>query len=98
MDEGEQEEPEYECIGEGEYRVDGSLSLDELSELVRIPLEDESHETVAGFLMDQTEKIPEVGDRIEHAGIVFTVEAVDGKRASQVRVQILPQSEAQEIS
>lgn len=98
MDEGEHEEPEYEQVGEGEYRVDGGFSLDELSELVHIPLEDESHETVAGFLMDQNEKVPEVGDRIEHSGIEFTVEAVDGKRASQVRVRILPQSEAQEIS
>lgn len=98
MDEGEHEEPEYEQVSEGEYRVDGGLSLDELSELIRVRLEDESHETVAGFLMNQTEKIPEVGDRIEHSGVVFTVEAVDGKRASTVRVQILPRSEVQEVS
>lgn len=98
MDEGEQEEPEYEQVGEGEYRVDGGFSLDELSDLINVRLEDESHETVAGFLMNQTEKILEVGDRFEHSGVMFTVEAVDGRRASSVRVQILPRSEVQEIT
>lgn len=98
MDEGEREEPEYERVGEGEYRVDGGFGLDELSELIHVKLEDNSHETVAGFLMNQTEKIPEVGDRFEHAGVLFTVETVDGKRASSVRVQILQRPEVQEIA
>jgi len=96
MDEGEEEEPDYEQVAENEYRVDGGFRLDELSELVHIELEDGAHETVAGFLMDRTEKIPEVGDRVEHAGIIFTVEAVDGKRASVVRVQVGPTPEVQE--
>lgn len=96
MDEGEEEEPAYEQVAENEYRVDGGFRLDELRELVHVDLEDGAHETVAGFLMDRTEKIPEVGDRVEHAGIVFTVEAVDGKRASVVRVQVGPTPEVQE--
>lgn len=86
MDEDEQEERAYEKISEGRYRVEGSLALDELSELIGVQIEDEEHETLAGFLMEQTDKIPEVGDQISHRGVVFTVEAVDGKRAATVHV------------
>lgn len=96
MDEGEFEEPEYELVGENVYRVDGGFNLDDLSDLIGVKFEDESHETVAGFLMHQTEKIPEVGDRLEHSNVVFTVEEVEGRRASAVRVELLPSEETQE--
>lgn len=93
QDEDEQEEPDFEQIGERAYRVKGSLPLDELSELLGVKLEDESHETVAGFLMNQTNKVPEPGDGIIHSGVRFTVEACDGKRASTVRIQLLKDSQ-----
>ena len=50
-------------------------------------------ETVAGFLMNQIDRIPETGDRIEHSGVVFVVEACEGKRASSVWASIPSQTE-----
>ena len=86
----------YEQIDERTYRVKGNMSLDELSELTNITAEDTEHNTVAGFLMDQTEKVLEVGDRIDFAGVQFTVEAVDGKRAALVRVELPERAQEQE--
>jgi len=88
-DEDEHEEPAYKQLAEGTYRVEGGLPLDELSEVIGIPLVDEAHETVGGFLMEKAEKVLESGDEIELAGVRFTVEACEGKRASTVRVQLL---------
>ncbi len=88
QDEGDEEKPPYEQIGEGVYRVEGSFSLDELCDLVRVPIEDEEHNTVAGFLMHHMEKLPAVGDRISHLGVTFTVEKIVRRRASLVRVEI----------
>jgi CBS domain containing-hemolysin-like protein len=88
LEEGEHEQPPYEQLDERVYRVDGGLPLDELSELLGMEIEDEEHETVAGFVMNQIDKIPEVGDRIEHPGGLFTVEECDGKRASTVRIEL----------
>lgn len=96
MDEGEFEEPEYELVGENVYRVDGGFNLDDLSDLIGVKFEDESHETVAGFLMHQTEKIPEVGDTLEYSNVVFTIEEVEGRRASAVRVVLRPTADVQE--
>lgn len=89
-EEDEEEEVLVVKIQEGLYRVDGGLSLDELEELTGVPVDDEEHATVGGFIMDRAEKIPEPGDRIECTGVIYTVEAVDGRRITQLRVQVPP--------
>lgn len=85
-DEFDEEQKPYEQIAEGVYRVAGGFALDDLEELTGVELGETEHQTVAGFLMDRTEKMPQVGDRIEHAGITFLVEQVQGKRASLVHI------------
>ncbi|MDQ1255964.1 MAG: HlyC/CorC family transporter, partial [Candidatus Hydrogenedentes bacterium] len=96
MDEDEDEEPGCVKIADGIYRLDGNLPLDELEELAGVALEDEEHETVAGFLMGKSDKILDAGDHIHHAGIVFTVESVDGKRADVVRMEILESADEED--
>ena len=84
----EDDVPRFEVLGKGHFRVDGSIPLDELSELIGIRIEDEKHETLGGFFMELTNKIPKLGDQTEHQGALFTVEAVDGKRVSSLRVDL----------
>lgn len=86
----------YEQVAERVYRVKGNMPLEELTELTDIPVEDAEHNTVAGFLMDKTEKVLEAGDRIHYAGIQFTVEAVERKRASLVRIELPERAENRE--
>lgn len=69
------------------YEVDGSYPLDELEDITGVAVEDESHTTVAGFLMEQSDKVLEVGDKIDHGGVVYTVEEMEGKRVSRLTVQ-----------
>lgn len=88
QEEDKSEKPLYLSLGDGVYRVDGRLPLDELSELIGIDIQDDEHETVAGFLMDQTSKVPEVGDRVNYLGAIFTVERVEGKRVASLRVHL----------
>lgn len=87
-EEDEDEDPMIEDLGAGQYRADGGYSLHEFQELTGIALPDEEHTTIAGFLMDHTEKIPAEGDTIAFEGIVFTVEAVDGKRVSTLTFEV----------
>ena len=86
-DASSEEKPTVQLLGHGSYLVDGNLPLDELHELIDIELDDTEHETLAGFLMEQTNKIPERGDEVEFAGAVFTVREVDGKRASSIQIE-----------
>ena len=84
----EEEPPAYVREGEGVFCVEGSLPLDEMESLIGNPVEAEEHTTVAGFLMEKTDKLPEVGDRIEDSGVLYTIEALDGKRVSRVRIEV----------
>lgn len=78
----------YKRLAKGSYLLDGGMPLDELSELLGVDLKSDEHETIAGFVIDQLGKIPEKGDRIDHAGVAFTVEDVDGKRATSLRADL----------
>lgn len=85
-----------EPLGDATYQVDGSLPLDDLRELLSVDLDDSEHETVAGFFIDHTNKVPEKGDSMTHEGILFTVVRVDGKRASLLRVRVLNSAEREQ--
>lgn len=87
-DEALEQQPPYELVGEGLYRVEGNLSLDDLQQLTGAPVEDEEHTTVAGFLMDLSEKVLQEGDRVEHAGVEYLVERVEKKRVAQVLIKV----------
>ena len=92
-DVGEEEESEEEVatmVSPGVFRVSGSFPLDELEELAGVQVDDEEHTTVAGFLMTKSDKILEVGDLIEHGGVLFAIEKVAGKRVANVRIQVVP--------
>ncbi len=93
MDEDEQETPSYERLGENIFRVEGGLPLDELSEILRIKLEDEEHETVAGYLMQMSDRILQAGDVLEQQGMRFVVERCEGKRVESVRIELVPDPE-----
>jgi len=87
-DEDEVEPLLYKQLGAGKFQVDGGLPLDELSELLGVEIPDEEHETVAGFFIEQTNKIPEIGDTLTHDGMLFVIDAVDGKRAEKLTVHL----------
>jgi len=77
----------YKRLAKGSYRVEGSMPLADLSRLLGVEFETGAHETAAGYFMHQLGKIPDKGDVIERDGVVFTVEEVQGKRVSALRVE-----------
>ena len=97
LDKNEHNQPGYEALDAGVYRVEGSFPLDELNELMGTTLEDEEHETVAGFVMTQSDKIPEPGDEIVYENVRFIVEACDGKRVLSLRVHAGASQSSEEV-
>jgi putative hemolysin len=78
---------QYKRIARGCYRVEGSIALDDLSRLIGVEFESGAHETAAGYFMHELGRIPAAGDSIERDGVVFTVEEVQGRHASALRVE-----------
>ena len=76
----------------------GSLRPDELAERtgVLVP-EDGPYETVAGFVMKELGRLPEVGDEVTVAGGTLHVVRLDGRRIDRIRFSPAPADE-QEVN
>src|SRR5256885_5835287 len=70
---------------DGSYLISGWMSAVEFASLLRFELPASRHyQTVAGFLLSQFGRIPDVGDRIEVEGWRFEVIDLDGRRIDKV--------------
>jgi len=79
--------------------LDASFNIRDLELDYQITLpRDEGFETLAGFVLAQLQRIPQVGDSFRFDGRRFTVTAMDGLRVDRVRIeseQSLSQAEPQ---
>ncbi len=74
-------------IGDRSWLVDGRFPIDDAIEL-GWPIEDsDEYETVAGFILDEADGLPEPGDVIEKDGWQFRVQTVRGQRIALMRVR-----------
>ena len=87
VDEHDEEEPTIEHVAEGEYVVDGGLSISDLNELLDVRLPDDDWETVGGFLFGTLEHVPDEGESVPFDGWTLTVVEMEGRRVRRVRVQ-----------
>jgi putative hemolysin len=77
----------------GEVEVDGLLNLEDFADHTGLELPEGPYETVAGFVIHQLGRLPEVHESVEALGHRFTVTELDGRRISQVRLTPLPEAQ-----
>lgn len=73
-------------LKEGEYRVFCSADLDDLFEFFHIQCETEAS-TINGWILENLDRIPAVGDAFTYQDITFTVARVDSNRTEEVLVR-----------
>jgi len=70
----------------GPQEVDGLLNLDDFTEVTGLQLPEGPYETVAGYVLAELGRLPEVGDTIEVEGRTLTVLELDGRRIARLSV------------
>jgi CBS domain containing-hemolysin-like protein len=90
-DEYDREEPQVEPAGDGRYRVNARLAVDELNELLQVDLPREEWDTVGGLMMGLLGRLPTQGEHVELEGLRFTAERVQGRRIAKVLVERVDQ-------
>jgi putative hemolysin len=70
----------------GPQEVDGLLNLDDFAEVTGVHLPDGPYETVAGYVLAELGRLPQIGDTIEVEGRVLTVLELDGRRIARLSV------------
>ncbi len=80
-------EPTIRELEEGGYRIDGSVRLAAVNEVLEVTFESESYETIGGVVLDELGQAPGIGDSVTIAGYTFEVTGVDGNRISTLLVR-----------
>jgi CBS domain containing-hemolysin-like protein len=97
-DEYDREEPAVVDLGDGVYRVDGRVGIDEVNELLDAELPDEEWDTVGGLVLGLMGSIPNQCDEVAFQDLVFKAEKVNGRRISKVLITRKPEDELRESS
>ncbi|MFM9226762.1 MAG: transporter associated domain-containing protein, partial [Actinomycetota bacterium] len=86
VDEHDEVDPEVTQLPNGESMVDASMAIDDFNDHFGTRIPDDEHETIAGYLFGVLERVPDPGEHIEAEGWIFTVEELEGRRITSVRV------------
>ena len=86
VDEHDDEVPDVRNLPNGESLVDAGMSIEDFNEHFDVDLPDTEFDTVGGFLFGILEHVPVVGETLEIEGWRFVVEALEGRRITEVRL------------
>lgn len=94
VDEYDMEGKEITQLSESAWRVDGRFPVDEAAALGWPVTESEDYETIAGWLIDTLDFVPEMGDEFTVGGYSFKIERMRRSRISTIRVERLAGEES----
>ncbi len=78
-------------IDETTYIIYGSSALNDIADICVFSDEElEANATVNGFVLDNIQKVPEVGDSFDYENFTFEVIKVDGRRAEEIKLTVNP--------
>ncbi len=95
FDEYDREEPLVADEGDGTYRVDARLPIDDVNELFGTEI-DVDADTIGGVASAIAGHIPEVGESVEVEGLRMTVLAREGTRVRLLEIESVPSPDDEE--
>ncbi len=88
VDEYDDEEPLVKDLGDGAWSVAGTIPVDEINEKLRLDVpEDDDWDTLGGYLFHRLGHVPDIGERVDSDGHMFTVEKMGANRIDRIRVE-----------
>lgn len=98
QDEYDNEEEEIHRVSETEFTVDGTASIDEISDLTDIELPEGNYDTIGGLVTELLGYIPKEGERpqVGVAGLSIKVLGVEDRRLSRLLIIKLPPKDEDE--
>ena len=73
---------------DGSYLVSGWMPIDEFSEFMRFPIQDDvEYNTIAGLALEELKHLPDVGETFSKNGWIFEIVDLDGRRIDKLLVK-----------
>ena len=86
-EEGIRLKEKYILIEPNTYDIDGAMNIDEANDQLDLNIPEGDYETIAGFVLENFQKIPIVGDKTSYGNLRITVNEIEGSRISKVRIR-----------
>ena len=96
QDEHDKEEEEFVEIQDGIYLVDAKMDIEELAEKLDVEISKDDYDTLGGFLVHLSNKIPAVNEEIRYETLLFTIIEADERKISKVKISLSSDSEPEE--
>ena len=92
QDEYDTEEDEIHREGDNRYSVDGTASVEEISDLTGVELPEGDYDTIAGLMMEQLGRIPKPGEHphVKLKNLTLTVDEMDDRRIARITIEKEP--------
>ncbi|NCG35798.1 MAG: DUF21 domain-containing protein [Dehalococcoidales bacterium] len=74
--------------GSDTYVIDASVSIDEINDEIKIDIPEGRYETLAGFIIDMLQTIPEINTRTNFKGYRFTIIELEKNKISKVQIRV----------
>lgn len=98
-DEHDNEDYLEEQLNDYSFRFSGRLEIDQLNEKYpSINIPEGEYQTLSGFLVTHTGKIPEVGEEITHQNTTYSIEDMSDTKIEVVAVRVLEPEEGDDIT
>ncbi|MCU4719012.1 hemolysin family protein [Halapricum hydrolyticum] len=82
----ESRDPAIRQDGRNAYDADGAVPISTVNDALGTDFEAAGYETIAGLVLDELGRAPEVGDSVEIGAFTVEVTAIDGPRIESVRL------------
>lgn len=86
-DELEHDEAEVQTIDERTSVVEGQIRVEDVNEELDLDIPPGEYETLAGFILDQLGRLPDVGDGVNYKNVRMTVLEMQGPRIRQIEIK-----------
>lgn len=83
-------------VGENEYKVLGSATVNDLCDYFDVGEIESDSATVGGWVIDMLGKVPDVGDELTYENLQISVTATDSRRITELKVIVLPREEEED--
>jgi len=88
QDEYDTDQRMYRKIGVDKYLINARMEIDQIRELLPVPLPEGNFETLGGFLLEKLGHIPKPGEMLKFQTLTFTIVSADERSIGKVRVKV----------
>lgn len=91
-DEYDEEDQKIIRISGDTILVDARLNLEDLADYLNIELPEGNYDSVGGFIIDLTGKVPQENEQIKYQDLLMIIRSADDRRIGQIEIKRLDQT------